>query len=92
MATCGELVSTHMPKKSWVEHWLHECQLLASVTLPLGSTVAEIEVEWPLHISVICSWGVHSVIISTVTGLIAEVLLVLIFILTPGCNGHHTFQ
>ena len=40
MATRGELVSTQMPKKSWVENWLHECQLLASVTLPLGSTVA----------------------------------------------------
>ena len=26
MATCGELVSTRMPKKSWVETWLHECQ------------------------------------------------------------------
>ena len=43
MATGGELVSTHMPKKSRVENWLHkcrdECQLLASVTLPLGSTV-----------------------------------------------------
>ena len=39
MATCGELVSTHMPKKSRVENWLHERQLLASVTLPLGGTV-----------------------------------------------------
>ena len=33
MATGGELVSTHMPKKSWVKNWLHECQLLASVML-----------------------------------------------------------
>ena len=41
MATGGELVSTHMPKKSWVENWLHECQLLASVTLPLGGTVVQ---------------------------------------------------
>ena len=39
MATRGELVSTHMPKKARVENWLHECQLLVSVTLPLGSTV-----------------------------------------------------
>ena len=39
MATCGELVSTHMPKKSRVKSWLHECQPLASVTLPLGGTV-----------------------------------------------------
>ena len=39
MATCGELVSTHIPKKSQVENWLHECQLLASVTLPLSGTV-----------------------------------------------------
>ena len=39
MATGGELVSTHMPKKSLVENWLFECQLLASVTLPLGGTV-----------------------------------------------------
>ena len=39
MATCGELVSSHIPKKSWVENWLHECQLLASVMLPLGGTV-----------------------------------------------------
>ena len=39
MATHGELVSTHMPKKLWVENWLHEYQLLASVTLPLGGTV-----------------------------------------------------
>ena len=37
MATRGELVSTHMPKKSRVENWLHECQLLASITLPLGA-------------------------------------------------------
>ena len=40
MATCGELVSTHMLKKSWVENWLHKCQLLVSVMLPLGGTVA----------------------------------------------------
>ena len=39
VATSGELVITHMPKKSRVENWLHECQLLASVTLPLGGTV-----------------------------------------------------
>ena len=39
MDTHGELVSTHMPKKSQVENWLHECQLLASVMLPLGGTV-----------------------------------------------------
>ena len=39
MATHGGLVSTHMPKKSWVKNWLHECQLLASVMLPLSSTV-----------------------------------------------------
>ena len=44
MATCGEIVSTHMPKKSRVENWLHECQLLASVTLPLGGTVGELDV------------------------------------------------
>ena len=44
MATHGELVSTCMPKKSQVENWLHECQLLASVMLPLGGTVAENEV------------------------------------------------
>ena len=40
MATGGELASAHMPKKLRVENWLHECQLLVSVTLPLGSTVA----------------------------------------------------
>ena len=39
VATRGESVSTHMPKKSRVENWLHECKLFASVTLPLGSTV-----------------------------------------------------
>ena len=39
MATRGKLVSTHMPKKLGVENWLHECQLLASVTLPLDGTV-----------------------------------------------------
>ena len=39
MATGGELVSTHMLKKLRVENWLLECQLLASITLPLGSTV-----------------------------------------------------
>ena len=39
VATHGELVGTHMPKKSWVENWLHECQLLANVTLLLGDTV-----------------------------------------------------
>ena len=39
MATCGELVSTHMPKKSRVKNWLHECQLFTSVTLPLGRCI-----------------------------------------------------
>ena len=39
VATRCELVNTHMPKKSWVENWLDECQLLASVALPLGGTV-----------------------------------------------------
>ena len=39
MATHDELVNTHMLKKSLVENWLHECQLLASIMLPLGSTV-----------------------------------------------------
>ena len=39
VATHGEIVSTHMPKKMWVKNWLHECQLLASVPLPLGGTV-----------------------------------------------------
>ena len=39
MVTHGELVSTHMPKKSQVKNWLHECQLLSSVMLPLGSAV-----------------------------------------------------
>ena len=39
MATHGELVSTHMPKKLLLENWLHEYRLLASVTLPLGGTV-----------------------------------------------------
>ena len=40
VATHGELVTSHMPKKSQVENWLHKCQLLVSVTLPLGGTVA----------------------------------------------------
>ena len=39
VATSGELVSTHMPKKSQVENWIHKCQLLTSVLLPLGGTV-----------------------------------------------------
>ena len=39
MATGGELVSTQMPKKLQVENWLHEFQLLSSVTLHLGGTV-----------------------------------------------------
>ena len=39
MAIRGELVSTHMPKKLRFEIWLHECQLLTGVILPLGSTV-----------------------------------------------------
>ena len=39
MATRGELVSTQIPKKLWVINWLRECQLLASVTLPLTDTV-----------------------------------------------------
>ena len=39
MATRGELVSTHMLNKSQVKIWLHKCQLLMSVTLPLGGTV-----------------------------------------------------
>ena len=42
MVTGGELVSAHMPKKSQLKNWLHECQLLASVTLPLDSTVGTI--------------------------------------------------
>ena len=43
--TCGELVSTHMPKKSRVKNWLHEYQLLVSVTLPLGGTVCTIPIN-----------------------------------------------
>ena len=42
VATRGELVSTHMPKKLRIENWLHECQLLVSVTLPLGGTVSKL--------------------------------------------------
>ena len=42
MATHGELASTHIPKKSLVENWLHECQLFASVMLPLGGTVGDL--------------------------------------------------
>ena len=44
MATRGELVSTHMPKKSPVKNcgskigYIHECQLLASVTLHCTSS------------------------------------------------------
>ena len=39
MATRGEFISIHMPKKSLVKNWQYECQLLASVMLPLGGTV-----------------------------------------------------
>ena len=42
VATRGELVSTHMPKKLRIENWLHKCQLLVSVTLPLGGTVSKL--------------------------------------------------
>ena len=45
MPTHGDLVSTHKPKKSRVKNWLHECQLLVRVTLPLGSIVAELPSE-----------------------------------------------
>ena len=51
MATGSELVSTHMPKKLRVENWLHECQLLASVMLPLGGTVYHYSPWLPLLIS-----------------------------------------
>ena len=42
LACHGELINTHMPKKLWVKNRLHECQLLVSVTLPLGGTVSHL--------------------------------------------------
>ena len=45
VATCGELFITHMPKQLQIENCLHECQLFASVTLALGCTVGNFNLE-----------------------------------------------